>query len=525
MNAIQLRNYQERSLNGIRLEFSQGKKKVILCAPTGAGKTVMFSSMAQQTLSKSLERRVLILTDRKELLSQAGGTLGTFGIHSESIKAGSKVNHRARCFVGMVETYYNRLKKLHDESLLNPSVLASSYLNSFDLVIMDEAHKGTFFKVFDLWKLMNYHPFTIGATATPKSARKSDPLSNYFDALVNEVQIPELVDAGFLSPCITYAPKMDRSKLKKDGKDYSEQSQFDAMATRVVYEDLLKRYGEICERYNAGHPMQTVCFNINVRHSKETTRLFNDAGIPAIHIDGTTPDEIRDQAIKDYKAGLYKVICNVGILNAGFDDPFTRCVIFNRATSSVQLWLQSCGRGSRIAKGKENFIILDMGSNWKELQLWDSDRDWNSIWKGQKPNEGTGVAPMKECSECDGLVRISLMVCPHCGNPFPVKAKPKPKETEFAAITAADLPTELTAAQKATLKLATKSNLPKLPVDMLVEIQDLKKYKAGWLLYVINDRAESEEQFMDELKQVATLRNYRPGWIARQKWNPKQLPA
>jgi superfamily II DNA or RNA helicase len=48
---INLRSYQEKLIDKVRNKFKRGKKRVILCAPTGAEKTVMFSSIVIRTLT------------------------------------------------------------------------------------------------------------------------------------------------------------------------------------------------------------------------------------------------------------------------------------------------------------------------------------------------------------------------------------------------------------------------------------------------------------------------------------------
>lgn len=486
----------------------------------------MFSYVVQQVLAnpKNFDPRALILTDRIELLTQAGGTLGKFGLRFEPITADNKkVNHRSRCYVGMVETYHNRLKKLI-ESTNDPEVIRSSYLVNFNQVILDEAHKGAFSKIHKLWDSIGFKPFVIGATATPLAASKNDPLSNYYDALANRVQIADLVEQGYLSPCITYSAKIDRSKLKKDNTgEYSDQSQMDTFATRQVYTGLLQRYQEVCDRYNEGRPMRTIIFNVNVAHSLEVTQMFSDAGIPCQHVDGMTPKAERESILLGYKSGTFPVICNVGILNAGFDDAETCCIIMNRATTSVSLWLQSIGRGSRIAPSKQRFICLDMGDNWTELGLWNAERDWDTLWKEKKrKSDKEGVPLIKTCEPCGAIVPMSARVCPECGEAFLAETKALAEASEFVEITADMLPQPKYSPERvAELKQLNKPGIiPTLPVETLLQIQEVKEYKMGWLLHKITDRAQSQEQFYEEIAELARLKGYKRGWIMRQEYKP-----
>jgi superfamily II DNA or RNA helicase len=69
---IQLRDYQIKLVDEVRNSFINGKKRVILCAPTGSGKTVMFTYIVKNAIEKG--GRVLIFTHRTELLKQSSKT-------------------------------------------------------------------------------------------------------------------------------------------------------------------------------------------------------------------------------------------------------------------------------------------------------------------------------------------------------------------------------------------------------------------------------------------------------------------
>ena len=70
---ITLRGYQEKAVDGVRVEYGKGKNRVVLVMPTGAGKTVVFSHITRITASNG--KRILVLAHRKELLTQCGDKL------------------------------------------------------------------------------------------------------------------------------------------------------------------------------------------------------------------------------------------------------------------------------------------------------------------------------------------------------------------------------------------------------------------------------------------------------------------
>lgn len=484
---IQLRPYQKDSVAVLRENFRRGNRKVVLCAPTGSGKTVTFSYLVSATLQKDLFAKVLILTNRAELLTQAGGTLQKMGIRYEPITADNKrINLQARCYVGMVETYKKRIKK-HPE-LLN-----------MNLVIIDEAHYGNFKTLFKEWP---ENVYVIGATATPLSASKDDPLSNYYQSLVNPVQIADLIEDGYLVPAVTYAARIDRTALRTDSMgEYSDASQMETFAKREVYAGLISKFRQFCT--TDGAPRKTIIFNVNIAHSKAVVAEFEAAGIRAKHLDGETDPWERESLISGFKSGAFPVICNVGILNAGFDDPSVEVIIMNRATTSVSLWLQCCGRGSRPSPGKEKFTILDMGDNWQELGLWEQPRPWDELWcKKRKKSDKAGVSPVKDCPECGALVSMSARQCTECNYEFPVKEKEPAKEVDFVQI----------ADTRELLALDKPANWPTMSVSDLERVREVKNRSKGWPIHVIRDRADSEEQFRYQLKELAQLRGYKRGW-------------
>lgn len=499
-SAIQLRGYQLVGKDMLRERFRAGDHFVVFCLATGGGKTVVFSDLVASTLQRDLKARVLILTDRTELLTQAGGTLAKFGIRWEAITADSRnINHRARCFVAMVETFYNRAKKM-------------PWLWEATLVIVDEAHKGNFKKLLQHWRGMEKPPRVVGFTATPISSSKKDPLSGYYQSIVCPVQISQLIAEGFLVPAVTYAAKTDLSALKKDKfGEYSEESQMAALGGRQVRAGLVDKYLALMPGTKA------VCFCVNVKHSLETMAEFASRGMKAAHVDGTTHPELRDKIFADFKAGKIQILCNCGIATTGWDEPSVETVIVNRKTISVALWLQMTGRGSRLHPGKTHFNILDMGDNWRELGLWESERDWEAIFHQKPASRSAGVAPVKDCPnpECGAIVHASAKVCPHCQTPFPEKEKEAPEDAEFVQIATSD---EL-------LAMDQKRQYKKMSTVELERVRELTDRKPGWTIWKLRELADDEDDFRERLKVIAKQRRYHPKWVEHVAYKPEEMTA
>ena len=83
---MQLRPYQAQAIADLRDAYRSGSRSPLLCLPTGGGKTVIFTAIAQATAAKGIN--VLILVHRRELLRQASAKLRDVGLQHGTIAAG-----------------------------------------------------------------------------------------------------------------------------------------------------------------------------------------------------------------------------------------------------------------------------------------------------------------------------------------------------------------------------------------------------------------------------------------------------
>lgn len=142
-----------------------------------------------------------------------------------------------------------------------------------------------------------------------------------------------------------------------------------------------------------------------------------------MHLDGNTPEYERKAILEWFKNTSDAILCNVAILTAGWDEPTIETVIMNRSTLSMPLWLQCTGRGSRPAPGKKTFTIIDLGGNAAQPSIgdWNAPRNWENIFFNPPKKGEEGVAPSKNCPECDAILHASAKVCQYCGYVFPSK--------------------------------------------------------------------------------------------------------
>ncbi len=404
---MKLRPYQNKIIEKIRNIFQAGKKKVVMCAPTGSGKTVMFTYMVAKHLEKG--GRVLVFTHRKELLQQAGSTFEAFGLEPNFIDAGSTPDLFANLHVGMIETFNRRITDLE------------LFLQQKTMIIIDECHINNFTKIFEY---INKNTFVIGATATPYRKGKSVPaLDEFYEDIVSEVQVQELVDLKYLAVPKTYGVKIDLSKAILKGDDYD---------TSQLYSET-KLYVGVFENYlKIGKSKKTLIFASNVKNSIEVCSEFNKYGVKAKHIDGTTPKKIRSEVLDWFENTPDAVLCNCGILTAGYDHSEVETIILYRATTSLPLFLQMCGRGSRVSETKKTFNILDFGNNVRRLGFWEDFREW-SIKKVEARTTKEDAIPVKDCPKCHAMLPQAIKECLYCQWVFP-KTKKDVEDEQFAEL-------------------------------------------------------------------------------------------
>lgn len=481
---IQLRTYQTSAIAEIRKHFAAGRRRVLFVLPTGGGKTVTFAYMALEAAAK--QKRVLIVTDRIELLSQAGGTLAKFGIIATKINAQTKSNPNqlpGYVFTAMAETLKRRINM--------PSY--EKFLQSFDLIIFDEAHKQSFSK---LLAVCNEKSFIIGATATPwRGGATAIPLAKEYDAMINAAEVLDLIGNGSLVDAVAYGAPIDLAGVHTKAGEYDEKELFEKYNKRELY-------AGVVEKYNTHAPnTKALVFCINVKHSILTAQAFNAAGISARHLDAESEPAKRAQTLSDFKAGAFKVLCNVGLFTTGYDEPSIETIILDRATKSLSLFLQMCGRGSRPYENKPNFTIIDMGNNIFEHGFWQQNRaeQWAKTFQGstKKKSDKKQAPNIFYCENCGAILAVGVKMCPMCLTIVPPKERAiveATKQAEFVKLEWSEMPAHLKG-----------RSFKELAPAELEEVRNLRGYKLGWLIRQLGT--------VERLKEYADLKGYKPGFV------------
>lgn len=428
---IKFRPYQQPLYDDI-MEALQTHKKVLAQAETGWGKSILIGALANR-----LPGRTLIMTHRIELLNQNHDWIDDCGVLTAKIRTPQLLKMR-KSVICMAQTLAARFKKY-----------GSDYIGDFDNVIIDEVHMDFFKKCYDQLEFERL----IAVTATPLINKKEEKvvdgqayvrklsMADEYDCIVQGVSTQELIDLGYLTQDfnIQLTPpnlkNLVSSNASPDG--YTSKSLTNVFGSSASIDTVLKGY----QKYCIGK--KTMIFNPTTAVNKKMYDVFQDLGINCKMFDSVNkvPGQTRQEVVDWFKSQDDAVLLNVGVFTTGFSVNDLECIIYNKKTKSLTLWLQSIGRGGRVlnseqkaaGKIKDKFLVLDCGLNIAEHGRWSETRDWSRYfvvhpWKLKKEMD---VLNIWECKQCGAYNVIGekldpitgKIVCPECGAP-----KPKQKE-------------------------------------------------------------------------------------------------
>jgi superfamily II DNA or RNA helicase len=381
-----LHSYQETGINTVSRMLAAGKRRVCFQLATGGGKTVIFSAICQRYIEKS-NKAIIIVVHREELMTQARRTL--YEWHNIVAEIVGKKMRTAKVYVAMVETLNNLMKR-------------GKTFPDVGMIIVDEAHIGNHRKIYDYFT----DKLIIGFTATPLSASKKNPINADFEDIVCGPSIGELIATKALTKncTIDIEGSVNRKSLKVKNGEFDETEMGKEFSKAHNVDNTIHAYKE----YAVG--TKTLVFNVNIAHSLKVHEAFTAAGYNSRHLDASATPEVRKATLDWFRDTPDAILNSVGILTTGLDEPSVQTCIMNRATLSLSLWLQCCGRCSRIFEGKRYFLILDLGANAETFGDWDFDRDWKYIFT-HPPKPGDGVAPIKMCPQCDCINHAAAREC------------------------------------------------------------------------------------------------------------------
>lgn len=361
---------------------------VMVQMPTGTGKTILFASIVKDIrnwiIANHSRSHILILAHVRELIQQAADKLKRRGIDTGIIMSGCPRDLSKIVQVASIQTFM---------SPKNRDRMAEEH---FDFIIIDEAHHSVAPRYADLWE---FFPGSkkLGVTATPWRMDHSG-FTHLYDDIIISHPIEWFVKEGYLSnyDYISIAPNSDIQheinsidRFGVDG-DYLEEELINRFDKDSIRAKLYESYRQFCKGKKG------IIYAINRQHAANIKATYEGHGVNIEMIDGTTPKQVREELLEDFRAGRLQVIVNVNIFSEGFDCPDIEFIQLARPTKSLAMFLQQIGRGLRTSKDKDKGLILDNVGLYNRFGTPMANRRWHYHFVGHETdvsvyNDGTGI--------------------------------------------------------------------------------------------------------------------------------------
>ena len=478
-----LRPRQEVVITDVRAGFAAGHKSILVVAPCGFGKTVLFANIAQ--LASARNTRICILAHRDSLITQASDKLRACGVSHGIIAPG----YRSRGELVQVASTQTLVRRLDQYD--------------FDLLIPDEAHHAvspTHLKIFE-----KYHKAKrLGFTATPCRTNGAG-LDGVFDHMVLGPTVRELIEDGYLVEPVTYGPShvLDLSGVGTTAGDYNLQALAEHMDKPRITADAVEAYARICPGVPA------MAFTVNVQHAIDVAAAFCAAGYRAVAVHGKMDQRVIRTAIAGLSDGSVQVLVSCNLVSEGTDVPSAVAVIGLRPTRSLSLSIQLGSRGLRplyapgfdlstrpgrlasiAASTKPKAPILDHAGNVFRFMTVDEPHVWTLEGRKKRRKSDSIAIALRQCKKC-GHTHRPAPKCPLCGYVYPVSA------TEPDVVAGDLAPIDKAALRRARWREVAQAKT----MDALYDLAKKWNYHPGWAHHIMRERmakkggAVSEERF------------------------------
>lgn len=380
------------------------------------GKSLCIAGFTREAIAAYGDTRVLVLTHVKELIQQNFMAMlrawpeAPAGIYSAGL---SRRDIHAQILFAGIQSIHRHARQVQ----------------RCDLVLIDEAHllgrgdSGMYRSFLAQLNEINAGLLkVVGFTATPyrlDSGMLHEGKDRLFTDIAFDVPVLEMIQQGYLCPVV---PKQTSTQLDVGGvgtrggefiaKDLEAAVDRDEVTRAAVAE--IVQHGE-------GRGSWLV-FCSGVAHARHVRDAIREHGISAETVTGDTPGPERDGILAAFKAGRLRCVTNANVLTTGFDAPGTDLIALLRPTKSVGLYVQMVGRGTRLAEGKDDCLVLDFAGNTARHGPIDT------VDGRKKEPAGDGEAPIKVCPECQTINHASARHCIECDHEFPppvVKVAPQ----------------------------------------------------------------------------------------------------
>lgn len=396
------RYYQRNAVNRAVEAIARGQKRLLLVMATGTGKTYTAFQIVHRLLSSGLRKKVLYLADRNNLVDQS--IQQDFSPLEKTIH---KVNFAKDdpLTVTSHEVFFSLYQQLagneesEDEESGEETVARFAKLftkDFFDLVIVDECHRGSVKKDSNWRKILEYFSSAtqIGMTATPKETKYISNI-DYFGEPVYTYSLREGIEDGFLAPFKVINVRTDisdgwrplKGQLDKYGKLIEDRiytnSDFDY---NIVLEDRTHQVAKEITNYlkSTGRMQKTIVFCATEEHAERMRIELNNLNADMVkenpdYVVRITGSDAYGKSKLDYFISVsapYPVIATTSkLLSTGADCKMTKLIVLDEMIGSMTEFKQIIGRGTRLREkdGKSFFVVMD----FRNVTRLFADPDWD----------------------------------------------------------------------------------------------------------------------------------------------------
>ena len=393
------RYYQRNAVNRTLDAIARGQKRILLVMATGTGKTYTAFQTVYRAIKSGLVRKVLYLADRNILVDQS--IQQDFAPLQKTIH---KINFSKDdpTTITSHEVYfslYHQLSDRDDEGEEDDTVsrLASLFRpDFFDLIIVDECHRGSAKKDSNWRKILEYFSsaIQIGMTATPKETKYISNI-DYFGKPIYVYSLKEGIEDGFLAPfkVINVHTNIDEGwrpfagQLDKKGNPIEDRiytnSDFDY---NIIIEDRTQEVAAEITRYlkSTDRMQKTIVFCATEEHAERMRIALNNLNADMVqqnpdYVVRITGSDVYGKSKLDYFISVsspYPVIATTSkLLSTGADCKMTKLIVLDQMVGSMTEFKQIIGRGTRIREkeGKLSFTVMD----FRNVTRLFADPEWD----------------------------------------------------------------------------------------------------------------------------------------------------
>ena len=425
------RYYQRIATNRTVDAISRGKDRLLLVMATGTGKTYTAFQIVYRLLKSGMKSKILYLADRNNLVDQS---------IQQDFAPLEKVIHKVNfskddpSTITSYQVYFSLYQQLtggndDQEEDINNTILKLKQLfrpDFFDLIIVDECHRGSAKKESNWRKILEYFASAtqIGMTATPKETKYISNI-DYFGEPIYTYSLKEGIEDGFLAPfkvinvmtdigegwrprkgqCDIYGNEIEDRIYTNSDYDYN-----------IIIEDRIQQVAAEITNYlkSTDRMAKTIVFcatedaaeRMRVALVNQNSDMVQKNPDYVVRITGS---DTYGKSKLDYFISVrekYPVIATTSkLLSTGSDCKMTKLIVLDEMIGSMTEFKQIIGRGTRLREkeGKTHFVVMDF-RNVSRLFAdpdWDGpiemDEDFNpksGSGKNTKPPVGPGPDPV-----------------------------------------------------------------------------------------------------------------------------------